>query len=176
MVFGYKKNDKSSGQKVVSYRPNFLIIIGAILNIIFASFFSVLLITVVITIPTIVFNAMLFNPRISNKRYIGITRIIPVILSLAISIFVLFISVFGTAAILTIYNGVADVVNTVAFWEDGNVIKEFQNEDQVETWTRILFLIFAFGGNVFILIGWYKGKTLIEINDSNFDRNNLHRR
>ena len=116
MVFGYKKNNDSlNTKKVISYRPNFFIIIGASINIFFASIFSVLLITVVITIPTIVFNAMLFHPKISNKRYIGVTRIIPVLLSLTIALFMLFVSIYGSEAIINIYNGTASFINTIAF-------------------------------------------------------------
>ncbi len=177
MVFGYRKNDRNLGaKKVVSYRPNFLIIIGASINIIFASIFSVLLITVVITIPTIVFNAMLFHPKISNKRYIGVTRVIPVILSLGISLFLLLIAVYGSDAVLNIYNGVADFVNTLTFWDSNGIMSRFNNEEQINLWIKIIFIIFAFGGNLFILVGWFKGRTLIEINNDNFNQTNLHKK
>ena len=84
------KNKKT----INTYKPNILIITGSIFNIIFASLFSVIPFAVVLTIPTIVFNALLLIPRTDNKKYWAVWRIVPIILSFILALIV-FLSIFS---------------------------------------------------------------------------------
>ena len=161
------------------YRPNIFIKIGASLNIIFAAVFSVIGFTSFITIPAIVFNSFLFSSRVSDKRYWGTIRIIPIILSLLIGVLMFMTIFFASTLIYRMYNGIADVVNTVVFWSNG-VLRKLEPNETVKKWFNISFIIVSFLGNIFILIGWYKGRTIATIEtlsseEKEEDNNNLKR-
>lgn len=143
------------------YRPNIFIKIGASLNIIFASLFSVLGVTSFITIPAIVFNSFLFSTRISEKRYWGTIRILPMVLSFIIGILMIVIIFFASDLIIRMYNTIINMANDLIFWKSNDSFKTKDPYDQIFLWLKILFVVVSLLGNFFILIGWYKGKSIL---------------
>lgn len=159
------KNKVSSDKEILyTYTPNFLIIVGVMFNILFASIFSVLLVTVVITIPTIVFNALLFVPRVNVKRYWAAWRIIPISLSFSLALLTFLLAIFATDGILDIYDGINNFLVKIFFWmpSDSRVLP-LVSRDLQPTITKLIkaiFILMASIGNVFVLFGWYHAKEI----------------
>lgn len=139
------------------YKPNIFIKIGATFNIVFACFFSLLGITSIITIPTIVFNSFLYFSKTANKRYWGFTRIIPIILSLILSIVMFSTFFFVTHLTFRLYNGLAEFLDILVFWNPENILTPLDNSEDLTNIMKAMFFIVSILGNIFILMGWYKG-------------------
>lgn len=142
------------------YKPNIFIKIGATLNIIFASLFSVIGFTSFITIPAIVFNAFLFQTKVSEKKYWGTVRIIPIILSFIIGLLMILIIFFSSEFLFRMYNAIVDSINVAMFWTN-NKLSHQDKDFNIFLWLKILFVVVSLLGNSFILIGWYKGKIMM---------------
>lgn len=161
-----KKNKKESKEEIVLnyYSPTIFIIVGSIFNIIFASLFSILLVTVILTIPTIVFNALLLIPRVRTKRYWAIWKIVPITLSFIISLIVFAGVLFGATFAVQILDSIIDFIDKyILFWHsywpnfDLETLSGFTIFKVIINWS---FLVVATTGNTLILIGWYKEKKL----------------
>lgn len=150
--------------KLSIYKPTIFIIIGVTFNIIFASIFSILLVTVVLTIPTIVFNALLLIPRVNTKRYWAAWKIIPIVLSFLLT-FIVF------AGIIVSANYMIDLINDfiqmidkfILFWNDYWPNDWSIASDSIKAAEIILnwsFFSVAIVGNALILFGWYKERPI----------------
>lgn len=161
-----KANKKNSEEEIVLsyYRPTIFIIIGAVFNIIFASIFSILLVTIILTIPTIVFNALLLVPRVNIKRYWAIWKIVPVVLSFTLA-FIIFAGIFfGATFAVEILDNIIDFIDKyILFWHsywpdfDLATTSGFNAFKIILNWS---FIGVAVVGNLLILLGWYKEKEL----------------
>lgn len=150
-----------------AYSPSIFIIIGASFNILFASLFSILLVTVVITIPTIVFNALLFVPRVNTKRYWAVWKIVPIVLSFFLA-FIIFAGILiGAEWIINIIEQIFEFVDKfILFWHDyfePEFISSSEKLELIKIIFNSLFLFIALTGNVLILLGWYKAKPIGEV-------------
>lgn len=170
------KKEENNQIHLNKYKPNFLIIIGVFFNILFASVLSLILPLVVITIPTIVLNALLLIPTVKRKRYWAIWRIIPMLLSFVLAAVVV-LSVFILLELSNdIYIAFQDFINNkIVFWTKKSVIPDWASFNETQKITDIVLIIFGCLGNVFIIFGWYKKKKIGYLhNEENEDKTNLN--
>ncbi len=149
------------------YKPTIFIIIGATFNIVFASLFSIFLVTVIITIPTVVFNALLFIPRVNTKRYWAAWRIVPVVLSFTLAFIIFAGFFFGASYAIRIIDDLINFIDKyILFWTEYWPDDLLSSSEKLQFWKVLFnasFLTVACVGNVLILIGWYKAKPIGEI-------------
>ena len=60
------------------------------------------------------------------------------------------------------YNAIIDTANILLFWQKNSISKLVIGQKTI-LWLEIIFAIVSLLGNVFILIGWYKGKGMMVI-------------
>ncbi len=152
------------------WSPNFMIKTGVILNIIFCSILSLLIVTIPITITAIILNALLLVPRVDTKRYHAFWKYIPVALNLFLTVIVMFIVIFTVASLEGVLNSFLQFINTyILVWTKNEV--EFVN---ITWWLEIfeiIMLIIGSVGSILIIFGWYRGKEIGEIEVKNKPNN-----
>ncbi|BDU67571.1 MAG: hypothetical protein TYPL_2240 [Candidatus Tyloplasma litorale] len=161
-----KTNIKPEGKivekKLYLYKPNFLLKLGVTFNIIFASLFSLLILTLPITIVAITLNAMILVPRVNTKRYWATWRIIPILLSFLLAFLVLVGAWFSWSFVSGMVDSFFDFLSMLSFWkkEPINVAAFDKMSETIQTVIGTGFIFIASIGNVLILFGWYKGKEI----------------
>lgn len=134
---------------------------GVVMNIIFCSLLSIPIITLPITLPAIVLNAMLLIPRVDTKRYYAFWKFIPITLTMFLALLVSFIVFFSVTSLEDSLNGFLRFVDKyIIFWNDKETLSSLE---LAGTWLKIFEIVILSIGSIgsgLVLFGWYKGKEI----------------
>lgn len=159
------ENSEYHTETLKRWTPSFMLKIGVILNIIFCTLLSLLVVTLPLTVPAIILNTMLLIPRVDTKRYHAHWKYIPIVLTLFLVAIIWFIVFFTVASLQSLLDSFMAFVNTyILFWT--------KNERHIDIswWLRIFeitLLSVGTSGSFFILFGWYWGKEIGEVQVKN---------
>lgn len=149
------------------YTPGLFVKLGVGLNIAFCAILSIPIVTLPLTIPAIVLNAILLVPYVDVKRRFSIIKWIAMILTVFLTAIVSFIVFFSVTSLEGLLNGFMDFIDQyVIFWTRKDVIRDTDITFWLKTF-EIIFVAIGVSGSVFLILGRYKPRKIgmVEVED-----------
>ncbi len=151
---------KNSNKNIYIWKPGLLIKIGVGLNIVFCSILSILVVTLPITIPSIVFNALLLVPVTSDKPRNYASRLIPMLLTIILAAILAVVVLFAVTSLEGALNWFVDIINKyILFWGPSLKLDALDITYWLDIY-MIIILVLGSVGSAFIFIGGYNKKDL----------------
>ncbi len=165
MTDNQEKNTHTESLK--KWSPSLFLKIGVGLSITFCAILSILIATLVITIPAIIMLSILLIPRVDTKKYHAYWKFIPVVLVIMLTAIIGAVVFFATVGLEQVANTIVDFTDKyIIFWTKNDKLADVDITFWLGTFEIILFSI-GCAGPVFIILGWYKGKEIGKVEVEN---------